>query len=62
MPEVENIEIDKLNVKVQISGSDEQMANILEALIDGGCRITEFRVIGRTLSDIFMDITKGEVS
>ncbi|MFI4910702.1 MAG: ABC transporter ATP-binding protein [Sedimentisphaeraceae bacterium JB056] len=59
---IENIEAGSINIKAEYSGDDTDIANLLESLIDGGCRITEFRIIGRTLSDIFMDITKGEVS
>jgi len=59
---VDNIKISKTVIEADISADDEQVASILESLIDGGCRITEFRTTGRSLSDIFMNITKGEVS
>ncbi len=61
-PNVDNIKAAKTLIEADITAADEQVAGILESLIDGGCRITEFRTSGRSLSDIFMDITKGEVS
>lgn len=59
---VSEIKATKTTVEADISADEEQIAGILESLIDGGCRITEFRTTGRSLSDIFMNVTKGEVS
>ncbi len=61
-PTADNIKVANSTIEADITADDEQLASILESLIDGGCRITEFRTTGRSLSDIFMNITKGEVS
>lgn len=61
VPGVTHIEICKRHIKAQLNGNDEQVATLLETLLDEGCRITDFRTTGQTLSDIFMNITKDEV-
>jgi ABC-2 type transport system ATP-binding protein len=49
-------------LEVEFTGDDEATAALLEAIIASGVRITSFTEIASDLEDIFLRLTKGEVS
>ena len=49
-------------VEVDIEGSQENSAEILNLLVSKGYKIIELKQVKSGLEDIFMDITKGELS
>jgi ABC-2 type transport system ATP-binding protein len=62
MPHVEKVTISGGMVRVVLSGTEEEAGLILSVLVTKGHRIAEFRQEHGSLEDIFMSITKGEVS
>ncbi len=62
MPHIEKVSVAGDYVRVAVTGAEEAAANILTSLVQKGHRITEFRHECGSLEDVFMSITKGEVS
>ncbi|MDT7960590.1 MAG: DUF4162 domain-containing protein, partial [Armatimonadota bacterium] len=61
-PHVHGVEMRNGSLYVHFSGGLEEQADLLAALIRDGFRIAAFREESLDLEDVFMQITKGEVS
>jgi ABC-2 type transport system ATP-binding protein len=61
LPQVSNARSVSSEIHIEITGHDEQAADLLAELIRGNHRIAEFRHVRDDLEDIFMKITKGEL-
>ena len=62
MPHVEKVTVAGRFVRVALTGAEEEACSVLSGLIAKGHRIAEFRQECGSLEDVFMSITKGEVS
>lgn len=49
-------------VEVDIEGSEENTADLIELLVKGGYKLIEVKHVRAGLEEIFMDITKGELN
>ncbi|MER3403640.1 MAG: ABC transporter ATP-binding protein [Armatimonadota bacterium] len=61
-PHVQGVEFHNGSLHVHFAGGLEEQADLLSALIRDGYRIATFREESLDLEDVFMRITKGEVS
>jgi len=61
MPHVGSVRNMNSEIHIELTGQDDQAAELLAELISGGHRIVEFRHIRDDLEDIFMKITKGDL-
>lgn len=62
IPKVKNARVVGNGVEVDIDGKEEDSSVIVSALIKDGYKIIEIKHLRAGLEDIFMDVTKGEVS
>jgi len=62
MPNVLDARITGKSVQVDIDGTEDQSSGLLTALIQAGVKVIEFKHLRADLEDIFMDVTKGELS
>ena len=62
IPKVANAKVFNNGIEVDINGTEDDCANMLSSLVNQGYRIIEIRHIRAGLEDIFMSITKGELS
>ncbi len=61
-PELRDIEIAGNRVEVEMEATDEQLAEVMEQLIEGGATMHSFNDAEPTLEDVFMMVTKGLVT
>lgn len=61
-PELRDIEIAGNRVEVEMEATDEQLAEVMEQLIEGGATMHSFNDKEPTLEDVFMMVTKGLVT
>lgn len=61
LPQVSNARSVSREIHIELTGHDEQAADLLAELISANHRIAEFRHVRDDLEDIFMKITKGEL-
>lgn len=62
MPKVAAARIAGAAVEADIRGADEDISAIITALIQGNFKLLEVRQLEVDLEDVFMDVTKGELS
>jgi ABC-2 type transport system ATP-binding protein len=62
MPHVLEANMAGRNVEAEIEGNEETACDLLKMLIEKGFRILEFKQRRAHLEEIFMTMTKGEVS
>jgi ABC-2 type transport system ATP-binding protein len=62
MPKVNNARIVGEGVEVDIDGTEKDSSDIATALIKDGYKIIEIKHLRAGLEDIFLDVTKGELS
>ncbi len=61
MPHIETARFAGDEVAAEVTGADEDCADLLAALIARGYRIIEFKQQRANLEEIFMNVTKGAV-
>ena len=61
-PELRDIEIAGNRVEAEMEATDEQLAEVMEQLIEGGATMHSFNDAEPTLEDVFMMVTKGLVT
>ena len=61
MPNIETAHRAGEALRIETQGSDQEISDLLTALIRKGYRITEFRQEKAGLEDIFMNVTQGKV-
>jgi len=61
-PMIKDARIVGKGVEVDIEGSEENIADLIELLVSDGYRIIEVRHVRAGLEDIFMHVTKGELN
>jgi ABC-2 type transport system ATP-binding protein len=61
-PELRDIDIAGNRVEVEMEATDEQLAEVMEQLIEGGATMHSFNDKEPTLEDVFMMVTKGLVT
>ncbi|MBW8035505.1 MAG: ABC transporter ATP-binding protein [Planctomycetes bacterium] len=61
-PTVIDARIVGTSVEVEIDGSEEETADLIEMLVNDGYRIVEAKHVRAGLEDIFMQVTKGELN
>lgn len=61
-PELRDIEIAGNRIEVEMEATDEQLAEVMEQLIEGGATMHSFNDAEPTLEDVFMMVTKGLVT
>ena len=61
-PELRGLEISGHRVTAELQATDEQLADIMQQLIDAGATMHSFNDQEPTLEDVFMMVTKGLVS
>ena len=61
-PGVTNIYTNKDHLEVEYQGDQEATADLLSTLVNNGVRITVFREMVSDLEEVFLHLTKGEVS
>ena len=61
-PKVANARIVPNGVEVDVDGKEEDTGDIVTALVKDGYKIVEVRYVKAGLEDIFMSVTKGELS
>jgi ABC-2 type transport system ATP-binding protein len=61
-PELRDIDIVGNKVEVEMEATDEQLAEVMQQLIEGGATMHSFNDKEPTLEDVFMMVTKGLVS
>jgi ABC-2 type transport system ATP-binding protein len=61
-PKVANARIVPNGVEVDIDGKEEDTGDIVTALVKDGYKIVEVKYVKAGLEDIFMSVTKGELS
>jgi ABC-2 type transport system ATP-binding protein len=59
---VQNVTIEDNRVTVEIDGTDEVVANLLDELVRNKVRLRSFADKDPTLEDVFMLVTKGIVA
>ncbi|MHC4192612.1 MAG: ABC transporter ATP-binding protein, partial [Planctomycetota bacterium] len=59
---VANARIVPNGVEVDIDGKEEDTGDIVTALVRDGYKIVEVKYVKAGLEDIFMSVTKGELS
>ena len=62
MPQVEDVKLTSRDLRVQIQSSDEVASDLLAELVGNGVRLVEFRQPKADLEEVFMSVTRGEVS
>ena len=62
IPKVANAKVFNNGIEVDINGTEDDCAYMLTSLVKQGYKIIEVRHIKAGLEDIFMSITKGELS
>jgi ABC-2 type transport system ATP-binding protein len=62
LPEVRDVQIENNHVTVELAGTDEHVAALLERLLAAGVRLSSFAQKEPTLEDVFMLVTKGAVA
>ncbi|HEY5312712.1 MAG TPA: DUF4162 domain-containing protein, partial [Pirellulales bacterium] len=61
VPGVVDVQVAGSRITVELTGSDEELAQLLEHLLARGIRLRSFAEKDPTLEDIFMLVTKGLV-
>ena len=61
-PELRDIQITDHRVEVEMEATDQQLADIMQRLINGGANLYSFNDKEPTLEDVFMMVTKGLVT
>ncbi|HEX4147472.1 MAG TPA: DUF4162 domain-containing protein, partial [Pirellulales bacterium] len=61
VPGLEDLQASGRRITIEISGSDEDLAQLLEQLLSAGIRLHSFAEKDPTLEDVFMLVTKGLV-
>ncbi len=61
-PELRDIEIVGNRVEAEMEATDEQLAEVMSQLIEGGATMHSFNDAEPTLEDVFMMVTKGLVT
>ncbi|HWC90032.1 MAG TPA: ABC transporter ATP-binding protein, partial [Pirellulales bacterium] len=61
VPGIEDVQVAGSRITVEMAGSDEELAQLLEQLLASGIRLRSFAEKDPTLEDIFMLVTKGLV-
>ncbi|HEX3657398.1 MAG TPA: ABC transporter ATP-binding protein [Pirellulales bacterium] len=61
VPGIEDVQVAGSRITVEMAGSDEDLARLLEQLLASGIRLRSFAEKDPTLEDIFMLVTKGLV-
>lgn len=61
-PKVDKARMAGDGVEIEVGGTEEDLSDIVAALVRDGCRIVEIKHLGGGLEDVFMNITKGEVA
>jgi ABC-2 type transport system ATP-binding protein len=61
LPGVEDVQVSGSRITIEMTGSDEELAQMLEQLLASGVRLRSFAEKDPTLEDIFMLVTKGLV-
>lgn len=62
LPETREVQVEGNRVTVELVGSDEQVAGLLERLVSEGIRVHTFAEKEPTLEDVFLMVTKGVVT
>jgi ABC-2 type transport system ATP-binding protein len=62
VPETRDVQIENHHVTVELAGTDEQVADLLEKLLAAGVRLSSYAQKEPTLEDVFMLVTKGAVA
>ena len=57
VPDVIDVEVERSQIRVSFSGDDENSAQILRAVVEGGVRVIEWRVGGAGLEELFLALT-----
>lgn len=53
---------DDHTISLDFGGSHDDQAELLASLIDGGCRVIDFREVHANLEDVFLKVTTGAVN
>jgi len=59
MPAVRSLQRMASGWSLTLQGGEPEAADLLKGLVEGGVRVTDFRLRKSTLEDVFMNVTKG---